>query len=84
MRPVISVENLSKVYHLGQISIGTFANDLKVWWAKMCGKPHPLLRIDETAYGNRDGEEIWVLRDVSFTVQQGEVPGIIGCNGADD
>src|SRR5512138_2523536 len=79
---VISVENLSKTYRLGQIGTGTFANDLKVWWAKMRGKPNPLLRIGETDHGNRDGENLWALRDVSFTVEQGEVLGIIGRNGA--
>ncbi|NTV38195.1 MAG: ATP-binding cassette domain-containing protein, partial [Anaerolineales bacterium] len=79
---VISVENLSKSYRLGQIGTGTFAHDLSVWWAKMRGKPNPLLRIGESDHGNRDGEEIWALRDVSFTVEQGEVLGIIGRNGA--
>jgi lipopolysaccharide transport system ATP-binding protein len=79
---VISVENLSKTYHLGQIGTGTFAHDLNVWWAKMRGNPNPSLRIGETDHGNRHGEELWALRDVSFTVQQGEVLGIIGRNGA--
>jgi hypothetical protein len=32
---VISVENLSKVYRLGQIGTGTFSHDLNVWWAKV-------------------------------------------------
>lgn len=82
MPTVISVENLSKTYRLGQIGTGTFANDMKVWWAKVRGKPNPLLRIGEKDHGNRDGEELWALRDVSFTVQQGEVLGIIGRNGA--
>ncbi|MFZ6031515.1 MAG: ABC transporter ATP-binding protein [Chloroflexota bacterium] len=82
MTTVISVENLSKTYHLGQIGTGTFTNDLKVWWAKSRGKPNPLLRIGETDHGNRDGEELWALKDVSFTVGQGEVLGIIGRNGA--
>lgn len=82
MSTVISVENLSKTYRLGQIGTGTFTNDLKLWWAKMRRKPNPLLRIGETDHGNRDGEELWALRDVSFTVEQGEVLGIIGRNGA--
>lgn len=47
----------------------------------MRGAPNPLLRIGETDHGNRDCEELWALRDVSFTVEQGEVLGIIGCNG---
>jgi lipopolysaccharide transport system ATP-binding protein len=37
MSPVISVENLSKTYRLGQIGTGTFSRDLKIWWAKMRG-----------------------------------------------
>lgn len=82
MTTVISVENLSKSYRLGQIGSGTFSNDLKLWWAKARGKPNPLLKIGEADHGNRDGEELWALRDVSFTVQQGEVLGIIGKNGA--
>ena len=82
MTTALSVENLSKVYRLGQISTGTFTNDLKVWWAKQQGKPNPLLRIGETGHGNNDGEDLWALRDISFTVEQGEVLGIIGRNGA--
>jgi lipopolysaccharide transport system ATP-binding protein len=79
---VISVEHLSKAYRLGQIGTGTLSHDLNVWWAKVRGKPNPLLHIGETDHGNRDGEELWALRDVSFTVEQGEVLGIIGRNGA--
>lgn len=82
MPPVISVEHLSKAYRLGQIGTGTFANDLKVWWAKVRGKPNPLLKIGQEDHGNRDGEIIWALKDVSFTVEQGEVLGVIGRNGA--
>lgn len=82
MPSVISVEHLSKAFHIGQIGTGTFTNDLKLWWAKMRGKPNPLLQIDEADHGNRDDETIWALRDVSFTVEQGEVLGIIGHNGS--
>lgn len=79
---VISVENLSKRYRLGQIGTGTFTNDLSAWWAKIRGKPNPHLRIGEADYDNRDDKHVWALRDVSFTVRQGEVLGIIGRNGA--
>jgi len=82
MPTVISIENLSKIYRLGQIGTGTFTNDLKLWWAKTHGKPNPLLKIGDTDYGNRDGEIIWALKDISFTVEQGDVLGIIGRNGA--
>ena len=48
----------------------------------MRGKPNPMLRIGEADHGNRDGEEVWALKDVSFSVEQGELLGIIGRNGA--
>lgn len=73
---VISVEHLSKAYSLGQIGTGTLTYYMKLWWAKLRGKPNSLLRIGETDHGNRDGETIWALKDVSFTVEQGEVLGI--------
>lgn len=82
MSTVISVDNLSKSYRLGQIGTGTFSNDLKVWWAKVRGKPNPLLKIGQRDDGNRDGEEVWALKDINFQVEQGEVLGIIGRNGA--
>ena len=82
MTTVISVENLSKAYHLGQISTGTFSNDLKVWWARTIGNPNPLLKIGQSDHGNQIGENLWALKDVSFTVEQGEALGIIGRNGA--
>ncbi|MGC1376873.1 MAG: polysaccharide ABC transporter ATP-binding protein [Anaerolineales bacterium] len=82
MSIAISIENISKTYHLGQISTGTFANDMQVWWAKVRGKSNPLLKIGAQDHGNREGEDLWALRDVSFTVKQGEALGIIGRNGA--
>jgi len=79
---VISVEHLSKRYQLGVIGTGTFKDDAKVWFAKLRGKPNPLAKIGEEDYGNRDGDILWALRDVDFTVPKGEALGIIGRNGA--
>ncbi len=79
---VIQVENLSKAYRLGQINSATLSDDIKVWWAKARGKPNPLLKIGQEDHHNREGETLWALNDVSFTVRQGSVLGIIGRNGA--
>jgi len=79
---VISVENLSKTYRLGVIGTGTFFGDLNQWWAKKMGKPDPYAKIGEVDHGNREGETLWALDDVSFKLQQGEALGIIGRNGA--
>ena len=81
-RTIISVENVSKAYRLGQFSSRTLSDDLKVWWARARGKPNPLLKIGQEDYGNHEGETLWALRDISFTVEQGSVLGIIGKNGA--
>ncbi|MDX9992317.1 MAG: ABC transporter ATP-binding protein [Anaerolineales bacterium] len=79
---VIYIENLSKAYRLGQIGAGTLSRDLEVWWAKTRGKPTPLLKIGQTDQSGRDGEIIWSLQDINFSVKQGEILGIIGRNGA--
>lgn len=79
---VVSAENLSKSYRLGVIGTGTFYGDLARWWALRQGKPDPYLRVDETGNGGRTGDTIWALKDMSFTVEQGEAVGIIGRNGA--
>lgn len=79
---VISVEHLSKRYRLGVINTGTFKDDLKVWFAQARGKPNPLSKVGEADYGNREGDTIWALKDINFTVQRGEALGIIGRNGA--
>ena len=82
MNTVIKVEELDKVYRLGQIGTGTLRDDLKVWWARHRGKPNPLLKIDHTDHSNQVGEDLWALKNVSFQVNQGDVLGIIGRNGA--
>jgi lipopolysaccharide transport system ATP-binding protein len=79
---VISVENISKSYELGVIGTGRFRGDLTRWWTRLRGLPDPFAKIGETDHGNREGETIWALKDVSFNVQQGETLGIIGRNGA--
>jgi ABC-type polysaccharide/polyol phosphate transport system ATPase subunit len=82
MSVVISIEHLAKAYRLGQINTGTFSYDLQLWWARLRGKPNPFWRIGDADEEHRNGETLWALKDVSFTVQQGEVLGIIGRNGA--
>jgi lipopolysaccharide transport system ATP-binding protein len=78
----ISVENISKVYRLGQIGGATLKEDFARWWAKMSGKPDPLLKIGEEHHARQIGEEFWALQNVSFNVREGEVLGVIGRNGA--
>jgi lipopolysaccharide transport system ATP-binding protein len=82
--PVISVENIAKLYRLGEVGTGTLSHDLNRWWHKVRGEEDPYLKIgqtnDRTTRG--DSEYVWALNDISFQVQQGEVLGVIGRNGA--
>jgi lipopolysaccharide transport system ATP-binding protein len=84
MGTIISVEQISKQYRLGQVGTGTISHDLNRWWHRVRGKEDPYLRIGETNNRTQKGssEYVWALRDVNFDVQQGEVLGIIGRNGA--
>ena len=79
---VISVSNLSKSYRLGTIGGGTLKGDISRWWAKFRGRPDPLLKVGQEHQAQLIGQEFLALQDVSFTVQQGEILGIIGRNGA--
>ncbi|MDO9551450.1 ABC transporter ATP-binding protein [Rhodonellum sp.] len=84
MRPVINVENVSKLYRLGEIGTGTISHDINRWWAKMRGKEDPFAEIGtENDRSVSDGSQYaWALKDINFQVGQGEVLGIIGRNGA--
>jgi len=78
---VIQVDHISKYYRLGVIGTGTLSHDLNRWWALLRGRPDPTLRVDQIQKTVND-DYIWALKDVSFEVNQGEVLGIIGRNGA--
>jgi len=79
-RPVIRLENVSKVYRLGELGTGTISNDFSRWWSKTVKGKDPFSKIGEE--NNEKKGEFWALKDVSFDVHQGDVLGIIGKNGA--
>ncbi|MBC7777850.1 MAG: ABC transporter ATP-binding protein, partial [Phycisphaerae bacterium] len=81
-KTVISVENISKMYRLGEIGTGSFYGDIKRWWANQRGLPDPFLKIGEMNHSDRSNEIIWALKNISFSIKQGEAVGIIGSNGA--
>ena len=67
----ISVDKISKMYRLGQANQDTMIRERLVNLLK-----HPFAKKQETA------EILWALRNVSFSINEGEVVGIIGRNGA--
>ena len=81
---ILSVENISKQYRLGQVGTGTISHDLNRWWSKIRGKDDPYLKIGDVNDRSTKAESdyVWALKDINFEVKKGEVLGIIGKNGA--
>jgi lipopolysaccharide transport system ATP-binding protein len=76
-RPIIEVENLSKRYRLGQLNAQTLREEVEQFFARLRNK-----RAGKGDELSGASSEFWALKDVSFSVQPGEVIGIIGRNGA--
>ncbi|MEO6305902.1 MAG: ABC transporter ATP-binding protein [Bacteroidia bacterium] len=83
-REVIQISDLGKQYRLGQVGTTSIGDDLKRWWYRMKGKEDPFLKIGEENDRSKKGnsEYVWALKDISFSVNQGDVLGIVGKNGA--
>lgn len=71
---VISVENISKSFRLGDMTRGHTLADAINGFLKGTSR--------RDAQKETERRTLWALKDVSFTVRQGEVMGIIGRNGA--
>ena len=73
MAAAIAIDGLSKRYRIGQMqaAYGTLRDSMARAAARLGGRIAP-----------HERQEIWALRDVSFSVREGEVLGVIGRNGA--
>ena len=83
-RKVIEFDGVGKQYVLGTFGTGTLSHDLNRWWASIRSKEDPYLKIGEVNDRTQKGDSrfVWALKDISFSVEQGDVVGIIGKNGA--
>lgn len=81
---MIEFEGVGKQYVLGTFGTGTLSQDLNRWWARVRGKEDPYLKVGEVNDRTKKGDSrfVWALKDISFSVEQGDVVGIIGKNGA--
>src|SRR5262245_42362547 len=77
-RPAIEIESLGKMYRLGHQAkrAQSFRDAIT---STVLG---PIRRFRQLSGADTTMEEFWALKDISFTVEQGEVVGIIGRNGA--
>ena len=74
------IDNVSKVYKLGQIGGTTLRDELQRFSARIHGREDPTKKIGDRNYNS--GETFMALDGVSFDVKKGERVGIIGHNGA--
>jgi len=86
MKPVVEVENLSKLYRLGAIGASSVRESLEKLFRRGGNGTAPKAATKENPIADdRVGPEpntFWGLKDVSFTVNPGEIIGVVGRNGA--
>jgi lipopolysaccharide transport system ATP-binding protein len=85
MDTAIKVENLSKIYRLGEIGTGTLNKDIERFVkTKIFKKEDPFLTIGEVNDKETKGKSdfVYSLKDINFDIKQGDAVGIIGRNGA--
>lgn len=83
-KEVLKIEDVSKMYRLGLVGSKSLQQDINRWWHTVRGKEDPYLKLGETNERAKKGNSdfVWVLKDINFSVNQGETLGIIGRNGA--
>ena len=77
---MLRIDNVSKMYKLGQIGGTTLRDELQRKMAKLKGQEDITRKIGAQNYNL--GETFMALNGVSFDVKKGERVGIIGHNGA--
>ena len=81
MEPIITVSHISKRYNITHQQGGYVM--LRDVLMNIVRRPMRFLQTKaKAAVGLASTEEFWALKDISFTVNRGEVIGIIGSNGA--
>ena len=79
----IKLEQVSKLYSLGRVGSGSMLRDIEQWVLRKFGRD---IRTSRTLVNKLDvpnrRDYVWALKDINFEVNQGEIVGIIGRNGA--
>jgi lipopolysaccharide transport system ATP-binding protein len=85
MSTVVRAENISKIYRLGDVGSATLTEDLRTFWYKTRGKQNPYMQKADANKRDEAGASsgyVWALKDINFSINQGEIVGLVGRNGA--
>ena len=70
---VIRVENISKLYRLGEVGTGSLAHDVNRWWHKVRGKENPYLKIGEVNDRTKPAARAVASNELLVTSEEGRV-----------
>ncbi len=80
---VIDVNDISKRYRLGIMETAdTFAEQLKNMMLYPVRNLQRISKLKSFQKGEEDESVFWALKDINFSVNNGEILGIVGHNGA--
>lgn len=81
MKPIIEIKNIGKRYTISHRQGGYVA--LRDVLTSIARNPFRFAKHKaKQMVGSETKEDFWALKDINFTVEKGEVIGIIGINGA--
>ena len=83
-KKVLEIDGVWKRYLLGAIGVKTLSDDIRRGLARIRGKDYEVVSFDSVGNEIRTtgADYFWALRDVSLTVEQGDIVALIGHNGS--
>ncbi len=82
----IEFNHIGKQYRLGLVSSKTFSSDINRWWTmNVLREEDPCLKLGASnaeSKPNQQADYRWALRDIDLKIEEGDIVGIIGKNGA--